>query len=281
MEITVNGETIPRTLFEQERDRLHMDPESPPYDELEELVRDNLISRCIIRQEAIQSTETIPPEEIEASLSDMIEEAGGEDLFYRRYGITADKKDLVVDEIEITLKIERLLNKIGNGSSEPTGDEIKTYYDENRATLIEPEEIEAMHIVMGVHCEDEAADAYTKMRGIRKELLAGADFEKMAVLHSANGEDDHGKLGRFPRGNMVPEFETVAFSMSAGEMSPVFQTQFGYHIVKVTDVHPEKPLSLEEASEKIVETLKLEAKNKLVDDWVEEQKKSASISIED
>ena len=48
MEITVNGEPIPRNLFEQERDRLHMDPDSPPYEELEELLRDPLIARTLI-----------------------------------------------------------------------------------------------------------------------------------------------------------------------------------------------------------------------------------------
>lgn len=281
MEITVNGEAIPRSLFEQERDRLHMNPESPPYDELEDLVRDTLIARALIRQEAARSEVSIPKEKVESSLVDMIEEAGGEDRFYRRYGITSEKKDLVVEEIEITLKVECLLNEIGGNTSEPTDEEIRAYYDENAGDLVDPEEIEAMHIVMTPHCEHEAAETYNQMRTVRKELLAGTDFEEMALLHSANGKDDHGKLGRFTRGSMVPEFETVAFSMTPGEISPVFQTQFGYHIVKLTDARPERTLTLEEASSKIVDALKRDQKNKLVEEWVEERKKSASIIIND
>ena len=211
----------------------------------------------------------------------MIEEAGGEDVFYRRYRITSEKKDLVIEEIEITLKIERLLKKIGGSSSEPADEEIKAYHDENTSSLVEAEEVEAMHIVMNVHCEHEAEETYNTIRDVREKLLAGADFEEMAVQHSENGKADHDKLGRFTRGGMVPEFETVAFSMTPGEISPVFQTQFGYHLVKVTDSRPEKPLSIEEASSRIVERLKHDEKNKLVEEWVEAREKKAEITIED
>ena len=74
---------------------------------------------------------------------------------------------------------------------------------------------------------------------------------------------------------------TIAFSMNPGEISPVFQTQYGYHIVRVTANNPKRQPTVEEASEKISATLLHQKKNDLVERWVEDRKKTAEISIAD
>ncbi len=80
----------------------------------------------------------------------------------------------------------------------------------------------------------ESAEA--KLAALRERILAGEDFATLAAEHSAcpSGQRDGGSLGSFSKGMMVPEFEKVAFELAVGDVSPIFKTSFGYHIVKVT-----------------------------------------------
>ncbi|MEM7146307.1 MAG: peptidyl-prolyl cis-trans isomerase [Verrucomicrobiota bacterium] len=278
MEITVNDEVIPASLFEQERDRLHMDENSPPYHELEDIVRDNLVSRTLIRQAAKKAGIEISAKEIDESLADLKEEAGSEDLFYRRYGITSEQENLVKEEIDLTLQVEKFLEEITKDVAPPTDAEIEEYFQQHQAELSVPEEIEASHIVKNVHCEDEAPEAFNEMREVRKKLVDGADFAETVAAHS-DAKDNNGELGRFQQGQILPELETIAFSMSKGEISPVFPSQFGYHIVKVTDHTPARPQTLDEARNTVREKILYNRKNKTIEEWVDTAESKATISI--
>jgi parvulin-like peptidyl-prolyl isomerase len=280
MEITVNDEIIPESLFEQERDRLHMEEDSPPYHELEEIVRDNLISRTLIRQAAKKAGFEVSPDEINESLADLKEEAGSEDLFYRRYGITGDQEHLVKEEIDLTLQVEKFLDQITKDIPQPTDEEIAAYFENHRDELSIPEEVEASHIVKNVHCEHDAPDAFKAMRSIRQELLGGADFAEIASSQS-DAPENGGSLGSFQQGQILPEIETISFSMNPGEISPVFPTQFGYHIIKVTNHTESRPQTIDEARDNICEKILFERKNKAIENWVDQAEASASISITD
>jgi len=87
--------------------------------------------------------------------------------------------------------------------------------------------VRASHIL--VKDEKKANELYEKIMG-------GADFGKMAKLHSkCPSSRKEGDLGFFGKGQMVKEFENAAFSMEVGEVSKPVQTQFGWHLIKVTD----------------------------------------------
>ncbi|MCT8139492.1 peptidylprolyl isomerase [Anaerobacillus sp. CMMVII] len=91
---------------------------------------------------------------------------------------------------------------------------------------------------------------------VLEKLNQGEDFAELAQEYSidpgsgANG----GSLGSFERGRMVPEFEKAAFALEVGEISEPVQSDFGYHIIKVTDRKPFE-MSLEEAKEDLQELL--------------------------
>ena len=130
----------------------------------------------------------------------------------------------------------------------------------------EAEEIRARHIL--VKTENEA-------KAIIEELSAGANFEAEAKQKStgpsgANG----GELGFFSRGQMVPEFEKVAFSLRKGEItnSPV-KTQFGWHIIKVEDRRKAVPPSFASVRKK----LEAEISQKASADYVYNLRKMAKI----
>jgi len=91
-----------------------------------------------------------------------------------------------------------------------------------------PSQVRASHILVGT--ENEARNILGQIRG-------GSDFNALAKAHSkCPSADCGGDLGFFGKGQMVPEFETVAFKMQKGQISEPVKTQFGYHLIKVTDV---------------------------------------------
>ena len=87
--------------------------------------------------------------------------------------------------------------------------------------------VRASHLL--VKTEEEAAK-------LREEILAGKDFAEVAAKVSMcpSGRDG-GDLGFFGKGQMVKEFEDACFSMEVGEVSNPIKTQFGYHLIKLTD----------------------------------------------
>jgi len=105
--------------------------------------------------------------------------------------------------------------------------EVETYYKENRMNFFADEQVRASHILVK---EEEQA------KKILEEIRQGLAFEQAAMKYSTcPSKQRGGDLGFFDKGKMVKEFEEAAFSMEKGEISEPVKTQFGYHIIKVTD----------------------------------------------
>lgn len=134
-------------------------------------------------------------------------------------------------------------------------DEIQYYYDTHIDEYEHPESIRARHILF----EDEE-----KAKKILKKLKRGADFVKMAKEHSTcPTKDKGGDLGYFERGKMVPEFDEAAFALTAGEISDIVKTQFGYHVIKLENRKEAYKDVFEDVKKKIKDIiLKESARNK-------------------
>ena len=107
-------------------------------------------------------------------------------------------------------------------------DEAKKFFDQQVGAMKPREEIRARHI--RVQSKDEAVEVYEK-------LQHGGDFAALAKEYSKDpgSKDQGGELGFFSRGQMVPKFEEAAFKLKKGEVSEPFETQFGWHVVKIDD----------------------------------------------
>ena len=125
-----------------------------------------------------------------------------------------------------------------------TDEEVRERFDNEIAAMAPESEIKARHIL--VASEEEA-------KAIVAELAQGKDFAELAKEKStgpsgANGGD----LGFFGPGRMVPEFEKAAFALEVGAYSkePV-QTQFGYHVIMVTDKRVQQPPAFEQVKDQV------------------------------
>jgi len=106
--------------------------------------------------------------------------------------------------------------------------EAKKFFDSQVGAAKPEEEVSARHIL--VESKDQARDLYEK-------IAHGSDFDKLAKEHSKDpgSKDQGGSLGYFKRGQMVPQFEEAAFKLKKGEVSEPFESQFGWHIIKVDE----------------------------------------------
>jgi len=129
-------------------------------------------------------------------------------------------------------------------------EEIKKFYDENKSGLAEEPQVKASHILIGVDAAatpEVKAKAREKAEAILKELKSGKDFAAAAKADSTcPSKEQGGDLGFFGKGQMVPEFEQAAFALKPGELSEVVETQFGYHIIKVTEGKDAEPSKIDE-----------------------------------
>jgi peptidyl-prolyl cis-trans isomerase D len=116
-----------------------------------------------------------------------------------------------------------------------TNEEVAARYQQNIAMYETPEQVRASHILFKTEGKDDAAVKKTA-EGVLKQVKSGGDFAKLAKQYSEDGSKDNGgDLDFFGRGRMVKEFDEFSFSAKPGQISDLVKTQFGYHIIKVTD----------------------------------------------
>jgi peptidyl-prolyl cis-trans isomerase C len=157
--------------------------------------------------------------------------------------------------------------KIANSVSPET---VKAEYDKYVADFKPVEEVHARHILVAT--EDEA-------KQVKADLDAGKPFEveAMAKTIDPSGKQSGGDLGFFSKGQMVPEFETAAFSLEVGQVSEPVQSQFGWHIIKLE----EKRESAPEAFEALQQQLSQQAIYSAYDAAVAEYKAKLTVDIPD
>lgn len=140
--------------------------------------------------------------------------------------------------------VKRIINSV----SDITEEDAQAFYTENPQLFLEPAQVRASHILVAE--ETTANELYEK-------IVAGESFEELAIDNSTcpsgvNGGD----LNFFGKGQMVPEFEEATMALEVGQVSAPVKTQFGYHIIKLTDKKEESVYSYEEVKENILQNLK-------------------------
>ena len=288
--VVVNGTTITQKAlaFETQRMIEQMARQGQvPNEEIMPQVREDVLNRMIEEELLYQDSQT---KEIKVSDARVTEELAS---IKQRFPSEKEYQDALagidMSEAELTRKITRgmaieqlIKNHVIQGTA-VSDVESRAFYDQNARMFEKPEQIQARHILIKVEgdvTDEQKAEARTKIEMVRKKAVDGGDFAALASEYSEGpSRAKGGDLGYFSRGQMVKPFDDAAFALEPGKISEVVETQFGYHIIEVTDRQPASVVSYETAQAQIVERLKQEKSRREIRQYIETLRAKADIKL--
>lgn len=220
---------------------------------------DALVAQKIVELEAGKHNVGAAEEEIQAELQHYYDYYGGEEAFIQTLTASGYTLEQARQDMTYDVMIKKLLKPRIDISEE----EMQTYFAENQSDFSQEEQVQASHILVATE---------EKAREIQQRVAGGEDFAQLARENStdtasaANGGD----LGFFGRGEMVEQFEETGFNMQIGQVSDPVQTEYGYHIIKVTGRKEAQTADFEQNREKIREALFEQKSQAEFEAWMEE-----------
>jgi parvulin-like peptidyl-prolyl isomerase len=227
-------------------------------------IMDSLIGRLVddylVLEYGRQNGITISEQELESAVEDAKEGYPEEKIFQEmllhRYLNYEEWKE----GLRRHLLIRKIIEKIYEGISPITTEEIKAYYVSHETEFTQPAMVKFSQIV--THGEDEA-------KGLHERLLKGEHLDDLARQYSIAPEaEDGGKVGWISQHALDESIDEALSSLQEGEISPVVKTPYGYHIFQVDAKRPEGPRNLQEARDEIETILILQKQEILYNNWI-------------
>lgn len=258
---TVNGVPLEADRFREEIARIAARGAQIPPERLERLQKTILqrhIEELLLEQEIERLGVAVTPEEIDAEFDSYKQRFRTEEQFenYLKHGkVTAEQ---IRERMQAKRALEKLIDKTADMAVSKA--EAKDFYEQNERFYMDKEGVRASHILIKVAedaSDEQVAEARKKVREALALLKEGKAFEEVAKqISEGPSAPKGGELGFFGRGQMVKEFEDVAFSMEAGQVSDPVRTRFGFHIIKVIEKREERKRPFEDVREQIEESLR-------------------------
>ncbi|SDW28909.1 peptidylprolyl isomerase [Paenibacillus sp. CF384] len=241
------------------------------YDEMAkvggEQTLDNMIQDELIKQEADKAGIVVGDAEVTKEIDSIKKRFPSEAEFEG----ALQQAGMTLDDLKKQTPMQLRIRKILEPQAKVTDEDVKKYFEENKAQFDEPEQVKASHILVATQ---EEADA------IEKQLKEGADFATLAKEKSTDpgSKEQGGDLGFFGKGAMDPAFEEAAFKLKKDEISAPIKTQYGFHIIKATDHKAAKAATLDEKKADIKEQLIAQKVQELSPTWLEDLKSKSKIT---
>lgn len=207
-------------------------------------VLDQIILNKVLKTHALRDSLVVGPDQVEyqmeARLQQLITQLPSEKAFEDHYGKTINQvkeqlRPLVLDALLAEAKRDEVIADV-----KVTPAEVKRFFyripEENLPYY--NAEVELLQLVMYPEpSEDERLAVLDRMKEIKEEILNGADFAALAdsLSQDPGTAPKGGDLGFFRKGQMVEQFEDVAFKLAPGELSRIVETDFGFHLIQVLE----------------------------------------------
>jgi peptidyl-prolyl cis-trans isomerase C len=283
----VNGEDVTKADFDRLIKNMELGAGQPvPAERRDEIYRgalDQLITYTVLKQEVRARNISVPESEIEGSLQEMQKQFPNDKEFKK----ALSDRGMTVDRLRADARIDMAINKMIEDEvalePEATDGQVRDFYDKNPDKFTQDEAVRASHILIRV--EPDAPDAEkqkarARAEDLAKQAKAGADFAELARKHSADGSAAAGgDLNFLVPGQTVAPFDKAVFSMQPGEISDVVETEFGFHVIKVTEKRDASLVPFTQISPRIRAFLTDEAKQGRAQAFIEELKKKAQIEV--
>ncbi len=222
-------------------------------------VLENLIDQELLYQDALAKGLTISDEAVNVQLEAVKGQFPDEAAYINVLASQGMTEEEVKADIGRTLLVEDYItSKFGPLIKIDDSDSMK-FYQENSQYFSRPEQVRASHILIQVEPDAEESvkkDALDRINAIKTRLNGGEEFSELArTLSEGPSNVNGGDLGSFGRGQMVKPFEDAVFAMNVGDVSDVVETQFGYHLIRLTSKNAQTSVPFEEVKGQIVDHL--------------------------
>lgn len=261
---------------------------------LDQLPPDHLvrIERQVAEQLALQelllkNASGVPEKEVQSELDSKFKMAeqrfGGTEGFKAQLAKDNVTESKLRKDLSKQIRIELFLKGLVANTPSPSAQEVEKYYNDNKRLFEHPAAVRASHILVAVPPQASAAEKAARKKvaeAAYARVKKGEDFAKVAseVSEDPGSAKNGGDLGYFSTHQMVPQFEKVAFGTRLNQVSPVFETTFGYHFLKVTGNKPAGTIPFDEAKTKIHDFLKNRARGQKVQEYIKDLLAKAEIT---
>ena len=170
------------------------------------------------------------------------------------------------------LPVQKVQERVAGGA-EASQEEVEQFYEENKeAQFTTPEQRCARHILFN-------KDQRTKAEEVKGQLQNGADFAELAKEFSQDpgSAENGGDLGCLGQGETVPNFEKALFNAEQGEIVGPVETEFGYHVIEVTEIREQSTQPLEEVEAQISEQLSADIQAQEFSSWIQKQREQRDV----
>jgi parvulin-like peptidyl-prolyl isomerase len=238
----VNGEEISAFRLEryfaeflEDQGRAVASIRSPKaYKQLRQKALDALIDKELLWQEALKRGVVISDEVVQNQIDQTRQAIGGAEVFTRRLADAGFDEAGFTEYTRRELAAQQVFADLVR-VAEPDEQQVRAFFEEHRAEMSRPEQIQARHILIKV---PQGADAATveaarlRLEEMRMKVTQGEDFASVARSGSEDATASvGGDLGYFPRGRMMPAFDAAAFALAPGEVSAPVRTPLGWHLI--------------------------------------------------
>lgn len=284
---TVNGEPITKAQLEEafrtaveasgvKADDLSADQKLNGYRQiLDELIMDKLVAKAA-------AGEVVSDEEVNAEIAKLKKQFPTEEAFQAQLKEAGQTPEKLTAALRTMLQQQRWMQSQIKDTDSVGDADAKKFYDSNTEEFKNPETVKASHILFMVN-KDDSEEVVKQKEAAAKAALArakkGEDFDKLAkeLSEEPGAKESGGDLGYFSKDRMVPEFAEAAFSQKPGDISEPVKTQFGWHIIKVTDKKPAGTVPFDEVKDQITAYLKSTKQREAVQGILKNLKDSAKI----
>jgi len=244
---------------------------------------DNLVMIALLKNQARQQNVTVDQAKIDRQLQQISQQFPSRAEFEKAMASQGVTEAELRKNIEESLSLQEVIDQAVKDVPGATDADIQKFYDDNPDKFPLPERVHAAHILLKVdpkNTPEQKAEIKKKLEGIRSDIESNAiTFTDAAAKYSQDSSNAQkgGDLDFFSRGQMVKPLEDAAFATKPGSLSPIVETQFGYHLIHVMELKPAHKASLEEAKPAIKQYLDQLGRRKASQKYVDELKVKATI----
>jgi len=284
----VNGEAIERWEFDNAVKRIEARAGAPvPPEKRDEVLRnllDQLIAYHLLAQESRARKIDVDEATVEAQMGQIRGSFPTDQAFQQGMAAQGLTLDQVRQQTRTNLLVQKVIDAEVASKIVVQDAEVSAFYQQNLDRFKQGDTVHASHILIGLPqnaTPQQKSEAKTKAQAVLKQVRGGGDFAAVARAESQDpgSAQNGGDLGFFPKGQMTPAFEEAAFKTRPGAITPIVETPFGFHIIKVHERRAPRTAPLDEVGGQIKNFLEQGQREQKLEQFVEQVKTKSKIEI--